>query len=51
MLFVNKETEMFSLKKSFSTKFVNQMGFFNYPSAEQHSGVRLRRKTNSEMYS
>ena len=31
MLFVNKKTEVFSLKKGFSTKFVNQISFFNYP--------------------
>ena len=28
MLFANKKTEVFSLKKVFSTKFVNQMGLF-----------------------
>ena len=30
MLFVNKKTDIFSLKKGFSTKFSNQMSFFNY---------------------
>ena len=28
MLFVNKKTEGFSMKKGFSVKFVNQMGLF-----------------------
>ena len=30
-LFVNKETDMFSLKKSFSSKFLYQLCFFIYP--------------------
>ena len=50
MLFVNKKTEMFSRKKFFFTKFVDQMGFFNDLSAEWHSGVRFKRKTNSAIY-